>query len=99
MALAARRLDEPERERTDKVTDRVHARVETTRPTIQAEIAEACAWPLFTESQEEILAALAADDSLSLPLAYCRIALPKVVAALRSSKRTPMVALGGYYTD
>jgi hypothetical protein len=59
---------------------RAQAHIRAVVPKVQAQIAEAESWPLFTESKADILATLKADRSLSLDAAYRKVVFPKLQA-------------------
>lgn len=55
-------------------------RIEATLPVIRKQIEEARQWPLFNESEAEILGALRKDTGISLEAAYRQVVFPKLVA-------------------
>lgn len=55
-------------------------RLEAVVPVIRKQIEEAKTWPLFTENQDEVVAALKANPNLSLEGAYRQVVVPKIVA-------------------
>lgn len=59
---------------------RQEQRQQAMMPAIRAQLAEAVKWPLFNESQNEILAVLKADQKISLEGAYRQVVMPKLAA-------------------
>lgn len=53
-------------------------RVQAVIPHIQAQITEARTWPMFNESEDEIVKVLQADPQISLHAAYMKVAIPKI---------------------
>lgn len=56
-------------------------------PVVQQQVQEASTWPMFLESQPEILAALRADQRLSLEGAYRKVVFPKLQANEQSMRQ------------
>lgn len=56
-------------------------------PQIRQQLAEAATWPMFSENEEEITAALESDPNLSLDGAYRKVVLPKLVADRQSIRQ------------
>lgn len=55
-------------------------RIEATLPVIRKQLEDARTWPLFNESEGEILEVLKADGQISLEGAYRKVVFPKLVA-------------------
>lgn len=74
-----------------------YQRVQAVIPQVQAQIAEARQWPLFNESEEEVVKALQANPNWSLERAYQQVVWPKMQAnrdqirqdVLREVKQAP----------
>lgn len=58
-----------------------HQRMQTLLPKVKDQITEARKLPMFTESEDEITAALQADRALTLEGAYNKVVVPKLIAA------------------
>lgn len=56
-----------------------HQRIQTILPQINQQIADARQWPQFNENEQEITAALKANQRLSLEGAYRQVVFPKLV--------------------
>jgi hypothetical protein len=63
-------------------------RIQTALPIIKKQIEEARKWPLFNESEQEILAALQADQRISLEGAYRQVVFPKLVAERNTMRQS-----------
>lgn len=57
-----------------------YQRVQAALPQVQAQIAEARQWPLFNESEQEIVVALQKNPTWNLERAYQAVVLPKIQA-------------------
>jgi hypothetical protein len=55
-------------------------RIEATLPVVRMQIAEARTWPLFNESENDIVRILESDKNISLEAAYRKVVFPKILA-------------------
>nr|ALS91303.1 diverge_rpsU: rpsU-divergently transcribed [uncultured bacterium] len=64
-------------------------------PRAQQRLAEAKTWPLFTESQGDILATLKANPGISLEAAYQKVVVPKLATQRDSIRQEVLAELNG----
>lgn len=63
---------------------------EAALPVIRRQIEDAKTWPMFSENEDAISEALAADESLSLEGAYRKVVLPKILSDRQAMRQQVM---------